>query len=274
MDKGRYYLVEKRGAVAWVWLNRASKKNAMNTDAWKSAPPIFEALDADPSVRVIVVAGKGACFCAGIDLAALMNEIPELMEDGQSKGERAGAILKRIHLCQAATSAMERCRKPVIAAIHKHCIGAGLDFITACDIRLCCRDATFSLKEAAMGFVADVGVLQRLPLIVGQGVAREWAYTATTIDASRALSTHLVNAVYEDADALFEGAQVMAEEIAANAPLAVQASKDVLNYGIGKSVDDGLKYVAAIAATIVPSHDLIESLTAFAEKRKPVYKGR
>ena len=273
MGESKYYLVEKRGPVAWVWLNRADKKNAMNIDAWMDSPGVFKSLDEDPEVRVIVVAGKGDCFCTGIDLIGMMGELPELMEKEQ-KGGIKWSLLKKIYPLQATMTAMETCRKPVIVAVHKYCIGAGLDFITACDIRLCSKDATFCLKETAIGFVADVGVLQRLPLIVGQGVAREMAYTSKTIDAQRALSTNLINEVYEDAEALFEGAQAMAEEIAANSPLAVQASKDVLNYGISKSVNDGLKYVAAISSNIIPSHDLIESFTAFAEKRKPVYTGK
>ena len=163
---------------------------------------------------------------------------------------------------------IEKCRKPVIAAIHGYCIGAGLDMITACDIRLSSKDAVFSLREAAVGFVADVGVLQRLPHIVGQGISRELAYTAKNFSAERAKEILLVNEVFNDEEALMKGAEKMAMEIAENSPLAVQASKDVLNYGVGKSVDDGLKYVAAISSNIIPSDDLFEAVTAFTEKRK------
>jgi enoyl-CoA hydratase len=145
---------------------------------------------------------------------------------------------------------------------------------TACDIRVCTADAAFCLKEAAVGFVADVGVLQRIPGIVGQGIAREMAYTARPIDAQRAHEIHLVNRVFADRDALMEGAGKLALQIAENAPLAVQASKDVLNHGSGRSIADGLEYVAAISSNIVPSGDLIEAMTAFMEKRKPRFSGR
>nr|MBL0714287.1 enoyl-CoA hydratase/isomerase family protein [Desulfobacterales bacterium] len=168
----------------------------------------------------------------------------------------------------------EQCRKPVIAAIHGHCLGAGLDMVTACEIRLCSRDAVFAIKEAAVGFVADVGVLQRLPLIVGQGLAREMAYTAGTIDAGRAREILLVNQVLEDREALYQRAEALAAEIAANAPLAVQASKEVLNFGVGKTIDEGLRYVASLSANIVPSEDLFEAFTAFMEKRPARFKGR
>jgi enoyl-CoA hydratase len=146
--------------------------------------------------------------------------------------------------------------------------------VTACDIRLCSRDAVFSLKEAAVGFVADVGVLQRIPLIVGQGIARELAYTAKTIDAARAREILLVNEVFDDQATLMAGAQAMAEAIAANAPLAVEATKNVLNYGVGKSIEDGLRYVASMSTNIVPSKDLMEAFTAFMEKRPPAFTGQ
>ncbi len=120
-----------------------------------------------------------------------------------------------------------------------------------------------------MAIVADVGVLQRLPLIVGQGITREMAFTAKTIDAKRAREILLVNQVFEDREALFKGAQDMALEIAANAPMAVQASKNVLNYGVGKSVEDGLNYVASISSNIITSNDLMEAMTAFMERRPP-----
>jgi enoyl-CoA hydratase len=209
----------------------------------------------------------------GIDLVEMAGELPEIMEKEQMGGVK-WRLLKRIGALQDTMSCIERCRKPVIAAIHGYCIGAGLDMVTACDIRLCSRDAVFSLKEAAVGFVADVGVLQRIPLIVGQGIARELAFTAKTIDAARAREILLVNEVFDDQATLMAGAQAMAEAIAANAPLAVEATKNVLNYGVGKSIDDGLRYVASMSTNIVPSKDLMEAFTAFMEKRPPAFTGQ
>lgn len=273
MSESTFYLVEKKGPVAWVYLNRPEKKNAMNPAAWWDTPAIFEELDRDEDVRVIVVAGKGPSFCAGIDLMEMVGELGEVMDPDQ-KGAVKWKLLPKIKRMQETNTCIERCKKPVIAAIHGHCIGAGLDMATACDIRICSEDATFSLREAAVGFVADVGVLQRIPHIVGQGITRELAYTAKNIDAARAKAVLLVNEVYKSHEDLMKAAQELAEEIAAQSPLAVQASKNVLNYGIGKSVDDGLQYVASISSNIIPSNDLIEAFTAFAEKRKPVFTGK
>ena len=272
MSTYEFYEVVKKPPIAWVYLNRPDKKNAMNPPAWKEPLPIFEDLDGDKDIRVVIIAGRGPCFSAGIDLMGMTAELSELME-AEQKGGVKWRLLKKIYPLQDAISCIEWCRKPVIAAIHNHCIGAGLDMATACDIRLCTRDAQFSLKEAAVGFVADVGVLQRIPQIVGQGVARELAYTARLIDAQRAKDILLINEIYEDEEALMAGAEQMAMEIAENSPLAVQASKEVLKYGVGKSVEDGLKYVAAVSSNIIPSNDLMEAVQAFSEKRRPDFKG-
>jgi enoyl-CoA hydratase len=268
-----FYTVEKKPPIAWVHLNRPEKKNAMNPPAWREAPPLFAALDQDPAIRAIILAAHGSCFSVGIDLVEMAAELPEIMEKEQTGGVK-WRLLKKIADLQETMTCIERCRKPVIAAIHGYCIGAGLDMVTACDIRLCTREAVFCLKEAAVGFVADVGVLQRLPLIVGQGITRELAYTAKTIDAVRAREILLVNEVFDDRTALMAGAEAMAAEIAANAPLAVEASKTVLNHGIGKSVAEGLRYVASLSSNIVPSRDLMEAFAAFMEKRPPRFTGQ
>ena len=273
MTNPTFYLVEKQPPIARVFLNRPEKKNAMGPAAWQEPVEIFADLDNDPEIRVVIVAGKGGCFSAGIDLMEMVPHLPELMDKNQT-GATKWKFLPKIKQLQEGISAVEKCRKPVIAAIHGHCLGAGLDLATACDIRICSEDALFSLKEAAVGFVADVGVLQRIPLIVGQGHARELAYAARTISAARAREIQLVSDVCRDQETLMARATELALEIADNSPLAVQASKDVLNYCVGKSIDDGLKYVASISANIIPSADLMEAVSAFAEKRKPKFTGK
>jgi enoyl-CoA hydratase len=272
MSEYEFYLVEKKPPIAWVFLNRPDKKNAMGPSAWKEPESIFNDLDNDPEIRAVVIAGKGSSFSVGIDLMGMVGELPELM-DNEQKGGIKWKLLPRIKRLQAAISSVERCKKPVIAAIHGYCIGAGLDLVTACDIRICSKDAIFSLRETAVGFVADVGVLQRIPAIVGQGHARELAYTARNITAERAEQIQLVNQVYDTKEVLMENAAMLAREIAENSPLAVQASKDVLNFCVDKSVQDGLDYVASISANIIPSNDLMEALTAFGERRKPKFSG-
>jgi enoyl-CoA hydratase len=267
-----FYVVDKKPPLAWVLLNRSEKKNAMNPPAWKETVPIFRDLDEDDEIRVVILATEGDAFSAGLDLAGSLPEFPEFMEKEQKGGVKS-KLLPKIKEFQYGFTCIERCRKPVIAAVNGYCIGAGLDMISACDIRLCSQDAVFSLREAAMAIVADVGVLQRLPHIVGQGNTREMAYTAKNIDASRAKEIHLVNQVFPDRASLHQGAREMAEEIAGNSPLAVQGTKDVLNFSIASQIDRGLDYVAAVNSNFMTSNDLMEAFTAFSQKRKPEFKG-
>ena len=268
----KFYFVEKSGSIAMVWLNRPEKKNAMGKAAWEELPLVFSELSMDRQVRAVILAGRGDAFSAGIDLLEMVPELPELQNMDQS-GAIKWSLLPKIKMLQQAISSVERCRKPVIAAVHGFCLGAGLDLATACDIRIASKDALFCVKEAAVGFVADVGVLQRLPLIVGQGLARELAMTAKIIDASRACRIGLVNEVHESYEAMLSAAHMMAQEIAGNSPLAVEATKDVFNTAIEGAIDSGLKYVASISANIIPSVDLFEALDAFREKRKPYFRG-
>ncbi|MBN1634872.1 MAG: crotonase/enoyl-CoA hydratase family protein, partial [Deltaproteobacteria bacterium] len=267
-----FYKVEKDGFIARVILNRPEKRNAMGPDAWKEIIPIFDDLHKDDSIRAIIISAEGPMFTAGIDLVGMAAEMGPI-----AAGDRSAGATRKVYdivfPLQDSITCVEKCCKPVICCIHGKCIGAGLDLASACDIRLVTQDASISLKEVAVGFVADVGSLQRVSLIVGQGIAREMAYTAKFIDARRAKEVCLVNEIYPDKESMLKAAEEMAAQIAANSPLAVQASKEVLNYCRGKSISDGLEYVAARSAMIVPSNDLMEAISAFMGKRKPIFPG-
>jgi len=268
-----FYKCIKEDHIAWVYLNRPEKKNAMGPAAWKEIIPLFDEIQNDDDILAVIMAGEGKDFCAGIDLIGMSGEVPSLKNwDFSASGTMK--LYRAIFPLQDTMSCIEKCSKPVICAIHGFCIGAGLDMASACDIRLASQDARISLRETAVAFVCDVGSLQRVPHIIGQGLTRELAYTAKFIDAERARQIHLVNAVFDDKDALLAGAREMALEIAGNAPLAVQSSKDVLNYCRGKSIADGLEYVAARSAMILPSDDLAETMKAFLEKRPPKFTGK
>jgi len=268
----KYYLVEKKGHIAWVWLNRPEKKNAMNPPAWKETFPIFEDLDEDDNIRVVIVAAKGSDFNTGLDLVEMLVELGEITTPVQTAALKK-SFMKKLLKLQDGLTCIEKCRKPVIAAVHGMCFGGGLDLITACDIRLATRDAKFSLLEASVGMVADVGVLQRIPNIIGQGHARELAYSCRKINAERAMRINLINDIYENYEELLKEAEKLANEIADNSPLAVQASKFVLKYGIGKSVEDGLLFNAAVSNYTIPSNDVMAAFKAFAEKKKPEFTG-
>ncbi len=267
-----FYRVEKNGHVATVFLNRPEKKNAMNPPAWTELIPIMKDLDGDDEIRAIIMTGEGSDFCAGIDLVGMIPELPELMEKEQKGGVKL-KLYEKILRMQDGLSCIEECRKPVIAAVHGKCIGAGLDLITACDIRVCSEDASFSLREAAVGFVADMGVLQRIANITGQGIARELAFTAKYIKSQRAMEIHLVNDIFPDHESLMRGAASLADEIATNSPVAVKATKIVMNRMVAAQVRESLVFNAAVSTAVIPSNDLMEAVAAFTQKRPPRFSG-
>ena len=269
--------IERDGAVATLWLDRPEKLNALHRPLWDAIPASVAALDADPDVRVIVLAGRGKAFCAGIDL---MDHAPSLAGGGSLSGRGDSPVGKRrafyddARRYQQTASCFANVNTPVIAAVHGVCLGAGMDLITACDIRLAASDATFSVRETRIAMVADVGTLQRLPRIIGDGPARELIFTGCDIDATRAREIGLVNAVLPDHAALHARAQSMAQEIAANSPLAVQGSKQVLGFACRREIDANLDYVAVWNSAFLHSEDLAEAMRAFVERRKPEFRGR
>lgn len=261
--------LERKGAVGWLWLDRPDKRNALSADMWTDLPRAAAELDEDETVRAVVVAGHGPAFTVGIDLQMLMSIQPE----GRSLAETKAALYREIKRLQGTMSALEDCSKPVIAAVHGYCLGAGIDLITACDIRLAAADAVFSVRETRLALVADVGTLQRLPKVIPAGHAAELAYTGADIDAAEAERIGLVNRVYPDSEALHAAAQELGEAIAANSPLAVQGSKAVMAAGAEMSTEQALDYVALWNAAFLHSNDLAEAMAAFIEKRPPEFTG-
>lgn len=234
---------------------------------------VFRGINADPQVRAVVIRGAGKAFSYGLDLPAAAQEMGQHFQGSTTAAPRMEllAIIRRL---QAAFDAIAACPVPVIAAIHGWCIGGGVDLISACDIRLATADAKFSVRETKIAIVADLGSLQRLPRLIGQGNTRELAFTGKDIGAVRAREMGLVNEVFESQEALFAAAKTMAAEIAANPPLTVRGVKQVLDFGEGKSVADGLAYVATWNSAFLASEDLGEAMLAFMEKRPPLFKGR
>ena len=255
--------------VATLWLNRPEKRNALSEDMWGDIPRAMSKLDNDDEVRVIVLAGRGPAFCVGIDIEMLAS----LQPPSGSHARRSREIHEKILTLQQTASCLADSPKPVIAAVHGYCLGAGVDLITACDIRLASVDAVFSVRETRMGLVADVGSLQRLPAIVGPATTAEMAFTGADFDARWALEKGLVNSVHDDAAATLAEAQRLAGEIAANSPLVLRGIKHVLAAGEGRNVKEALDYVALWNSSFLLSNDLTEAITAFLEKRAPRFDG-
>lgn len=265
--------LEKSEAVAEVTLIGPGKGNAMGPDFWREMPELFASLDRDDETRVVIIRGAGDHFSYGLDLQSMMSDLGQHFGGTNLAAERT-RLLDLIGDLQQAFDRVASCRKPVIAAINGWCIGGGVDLIAACDIRLCSCASRFSLREVKIAIVADLGSLQRLPRIIGEGNTRELAFTGKDITASRALAINLVNEVFDTPEATIEAARQMAREIADNPPLVVQGIKRVMNYTSEKAVADGLGYVAAWNAAFLQSNDLMEAMTAFMERRAPQFKGR
>jgi len=267
LDGFQVFRTEKKGMVSWVVMDNPDKRNAMGVEFWKEMPAVFEEACNDDDTRAVVLAAEGKTFCSGIDLMGLSTELPALMS-GDPGGRAKEEFIDTIRRFQEAGNAPERCRKPVIAAIQGHCIGAGLDLAAACDIRLAAHDAVFSLREARVAMIADLGSLQRLTHVIGEGFVREMAYTTDDVDAERALSMRLINNSYRDREELWEAAQAMGERIAENSPLAVQATKEVLNRSRGRTVEEGMEFAAQRQTYLVPNSELFEAIAANAGKKQ------
>lgn len=267
------FKVEQDGHIAQVTLLGPGKGNAMGPDFWRELPVVFGALDADPGVRAIVLTGSGQHFSYGLDLPAMVPAWQPLL-DGAALAAPRTAFLKELRRLQDAVNAVAATRKPVIAAVSGWCIGGGVDLISAVDVRLASADARFSVRETKVAIVADLGSLQRLAGIIGEGHLRELALTGKDIDAARAEKIGLVNDVYPDQESVLAAARAMAEEIAANPPLTVQGVKEVLSVNTDQRIAEGLRYVGAWNAAFLPSEDLTEAVRAFTERRKPEFRGK
>ena len=256
--------------IATVHLNRPDKANAMNAAMWQEIRQAFDWVDATPEARVAVLAGEGKYFTAGIDLQMMMG-LPATIAD-DCEGRMREKLRRLILDLQDTLTSLERCRKPVLAAIAGGCIGGGIDLITCADMRYASSDAFFTIKEIDIGMVADVGTLQRLPKLIGQGITRELAYTGRKFDAAEAQGMGLVNRVFESREALYAGVQAIAAEIAAKSPLSIRGTKEMLNYARDHSVADSLNYIATWNAAMLQSKDLMEAMTANMTKKAPSFK--
>jgi enoyl-CoA hydratase len=263
----RCFDVEISEGVAHVRMNRPDELNSMVREFWTELPEIVDGISDAASARVVVLSSTGKHFCAGMDLGVFAS-VPHADAE---PGRRQAHTRSLVKMLQWTASCLEKARVPVLAAVQGGCIGGGVDLVTAADCRYATRDAFFVVQEIAVGMTADIGTLQRLGRVIPEGVARELAYTGRRMTAERAFEVGLVQALYDDHDALLKGTLETAREIASRSPLAIWGTKVAMNYARDHGVDDALDHIATWQAGMFQPGDLMESFTAKAEKRPTAY---
>tara|TARA_Y100000815_G_scaffold263326_1_gene277771 strand:+ start:82 stop:936 length:855 start_codon:yes stop_codon:yes gene_type:complete len=265
---------ELQDHVAHVSMCRGDDFNTMTKAFWSELPELIDKISDEGKARVIVLSAQGKHFCAGMDLANFKSDGDFLSTDTKkiTQGRRSEAQFRVTRDLQYSISCLEKSRIPVIAAIQGACIGAGVDLITACDIRYASSDAFFCIQEINIGMAADVGTLQRLPYLIPEGILRELAFTGRKLSADEGLKYGLVNAVFDTPDAVIEHALSVAHEITDKAPLAISGVKEVLNYNRDHTVEESLNYNALWNAAMNFSDDMMEAFKSKTEKRDPDFQ--
>ena len=257
--------------IVQVELNRPRKANAMNKQFWLEMRQCFKSLATDGNCRVVLLKAthESKVFTAGLDLNDL--PMPE-NQNGIDSARIACRYQTLIKELQESFTVIEKCPQPVIACVSGACIGAGVDMISACDIRLCTEDTWFSIKEVDIGLAADVGTLQRMPKIVGNdSIIRELVYTGRPFNAKEALNIGFIGSICKNKVELYEKAMHIARSIASKSPVAIAGSKHNLIYSRDHSVLESLDHMAIWNGSMLQTKDMVECMRASAMKQSPTF---
>jgi enoyl-CoA hydratase/carnithine racemase len=253
-------LEDRRDQVVLLTLNRPEVMNSFNFAMLRGLKERMEGIQFDPDVRVVIITGAGKAFCAGADLKerATYSELQ---------------VKEFIFTIRNLFTFIESVGKPVIAAVNGVALGGGTELALACDLRIVSSSATMGLTETRLAIIPGAGGTQRLPRLVGRGKAKELIFTGRRVDAAEALQIGLANKI-SSPETLLDEARAMAALICETGPIAIQQAKYAINHGLETDLHTGLAIESNAYWITIPTEDRLEGLTAFREKRKPVYKGK
>jgi enoyl-CoA hydratase len=253
-------LLERRGRVAIITINRPEKRNALNIKTREEGAALIAELGSDDSVGVVVITGAGdKAFIAGADIAEFAGRTAMMQRD--------------VMLARSLFNAIDSFPKPVIAMINGYCLGGGCELALACDIRIASENASFGQPEINLGIIPGGGGTQRLTRLVGEGKSMEMILTGEIIDAKTAHAIGLVNHVVP-LDQLEAKTMEIANRIADKGPIALSMAKEAVKIASRSNLDEGLRREVDLFALLFSTEDKDEGVAAFLEKRKPVFKGK
>ncbi|MCF8469304.1 MAG: crotonase/enoyl-CoA hydratase family protein [Parvibaculum sp.] len=267
-DAYECFKVEIKDKIAHIVLDRPEKMNTMNRAFWRELPEIVREIDEGALARAIVVSSTGKHFTAGMDLSVFTSG-PD--NKGKETGRLRASLMQTILRLQKTFSCLDEARMPVLIAMQGGCVGGGVDFASASDMRYCTKDAFFCIQEINIGMTADAGTFPRLPHLMPQGLVRELAYTGRRLYADEAKACGFVNAIFDTQEEMLDAVTGIARDIASRSPLAVHGSKEMINYARDHSIADGLKHIAVWQTGMFQPADMMETFAAKAEKREPEF---
>ncbi|KAK6354995.1 hypothetical protein TWF696_004121 [Orbilia brochopaga] len=264
-----YNVTFPQDGIAVVEINRAEALNAFTGDMIINIGKVFNQLATDSDCRVIILTGAGdKAFTAGLDIKQTSLSGSPGQKDPARK--MIADMRPMLMAFQNAVTQAEKCIKPIISVMHGYSFGMAIDLTTATDIRICTSDVKLSVKEVDIGLAADVGSLSRLVKVVGSmSWVKDICCSARIFGAEEALRQGLVSAVYKDKKEAMAGAMKLAELIASKSPVAVQSTKEILNFSVDHSVEDSLRYTAAWNPGALQTADIPEAIKASLTKTKP-----
>ncbi len=259
--------------IAHIRMNRPEKRNSMIPLFWAELPELVREIETEHQARAIVISSTGPHFTSGMDVSAFGSSEAKASDSITEENARLKGLrfYDNVRYLQETFSCLERSRIPVLAAVQGGAIGAGVDLITACDMRYMTEDAFLTIFEINVGMTADVGTFPRITNLLPEGIVKELAYTGRRMSAEEAKARGIVNDIFPTQDSMLKSVMAIAQEIAKKAPLAIYGSKRIINYARDHSTEDTLDYVRIWNASMLQQDEIQESMRAAKEQRDGEY---